>query len=574
MRSWGGGLRGVGPTHRRRPSRGSAGRAEVADGSEWVWRVRGHLDAREGPSAENGPGPVNHTTAALLMQSARTENDLATPRAQFQQALTELLGVFKPDHAHTLRNDLSHMFEDAAGLLNELENSVSDIRVWSDFVEARRALEQVGLGPLIEVFERERRPAADIGPTVRHSILRRWADYVIDSDARLSPGGSDDRGLIRDRFRDLDQKLVANASAAVVNACAQRRPTSLAGDAAHINKEAEKKKRHLPVRRLLERAGETAQLLKPCFMMSPLSVSKFLPPGLHFNVVIFDEASQVREADAANCIYRGGHLIVAGDQKQLPPTSFFDRMADTDDEDIDESDIDVDGFDSILDCCKAQGFPSLPLEWHYRSHHESLIVYSNHSFYDGRLHTFPGAVFESPDLGVELFPVEGVYRRGTTRDNREEAAEVVERVLFHRRHHPDATIGVVALSTAQQRAVENEIERRWDSDPELRTLDSDDRLDGFFVKNLESVQGDERDIIILTIGYGPVRGDRRVTRPTEAQGLTMPLLRSCGQLPRPKTDGSATGRTTEARCQPRPGQLQSRFNAHVSRLQFGLGSPW
>ena len=238
-------------------------------------------------------------------------------------------------------------------------------------------------------------------------------------------------------------------------------------------------------------------------MMSPLSVSKFLPPGLRFDVVIFDEASQVKEADAVNCIYRGDQLIVAGDQKQLPPTSFFDRMADTDDEDIDESDIDL-GFESILDRCKAQGVRSLPLEWHYRSRHESLIAYSNHSFYEGRLHTFPGAAFESPDLGVELFPVvDGVYRRGTTRDNREEAAEVVERMLFHRRHHPDATIGVVALSTAQQRAVENEIGRRWGSEPELRLLDSDDRLDGFFVKNLESVQGDERDIIILTIGYGP-----------------------------------------------------------------------
>lgn len=471
--------------------------------SEWVRRLRGHLDTGEGPNAEDGPGPINHTTASLMMKSTGTENDLAAPRERFQQTLTDLLEVFKPDHARTLRNDLSHAFEDAVGLLDELQNSVSDIRVWSDFVEARRSLEQAGLGPVIEVFEQERRRAADIGPTVRHSILRRWADQVIDSDARLSPGGSDDRCLIRDRFQDLDRKLVDNASAAVMYACGQRRPMSLAGDAAHINKEAEKKKRHLPVRRLLERAGATAQLLKPCFMMSPLSVSKFLPPGLHFDAVIFDEASQVREADAANCIYRGDHLIVAGDQKQLPPTSFFDRMADTDDEDIDESDIDLDGFESILDRCKAQGFPSLPLEWHYRSRHESLITYSNHSFYEGKLHTFPGAVFESPDLGVELFRVEGVYRRGTTRDNREEAAEVVDRVLFHRRHHPDATMGVVALSTAQQKAIENEIERRWGSEAELRELDSDDRLDGFFVKNLESVQGDERDIIIITIGYGP-----------------------------------------------------------------------
>ena len=235
-------------------------------------------------------------------------------------------------------------------------------------------------------------------------------------------------------------------------------------------------------------------------MMSPLSVSQFLPAETSFDAVIFDEASQVKEADAIGCIYRGKQLIVAGDQKQLPPTSFFDRTADTDEEDIDEQVLD---FESVLDRCKAQGFVPLPLNWHYRSRHEALITYSNHSFYNGRLHTFPGAVFDSADLGVELFNVDGIYRRGGTRDNPAEAAAVVDRVLFHRQHHAEATLGVVALSTAQQAAVEAEIERRSESEPELRHLTTDDRLSGFFVKNLESVQGDERDIIILTIGYGP-----------------------------------------------------------------------
>ena len=238
-------------------------------------------------------------------------------------------------------------------------------------------------------------------------------------------------------------------------------------------------------------------------MMSPLSVSQFLPADFTFDAVIFDEASQVKEADAIGCIYRGSQLIVAGDEKQLPPTSFFDRMADTDEDELDQASEEVLGFESVLDRCKAQGFTPLPLRWHYRSRHEDLITYSNYRFYDGKLHTFPGAVSDAPDLGVELFKVDGIYRRGATRDNLQEAARVVDRVLHHRRHHPQTTLGVVALSTAQQFAVEAEIERRAADEPELRELETGDRLSGFFVKNLESVQGDERDIVILTIGYGP-----------------------------------------------------------------------
>src|SRR5690606_23243414 len=125
-----------------------------------------------------------------------------------------------------------------------------------------------------------------------------------------------------------------------------------------------------------------------------------------------------------------------------------------DDEDL------VHDFESVLDRCKGQGLRALPLMWHYRSQHESLISYSNYSFYEGRLHTFPGATFDAPDLGVELFHVDGEFRRGGTRDNPVEAATVVDRVLHHRRHHPALTIGVVALSAAQQTAVEAELERR------------------------------------------------------------------------------------------------------------------
>ena len=463
--------------------------AALRTASAWVALIRKHLD-----------GEIEPRTAAFVMKSGLSENHIAEANTHVCETLEQFLAIFEKAHSETLRNELNHSYDAAFELLDALDATAADMHTWSDYVESRDALVAFGLGPAIAECERLRKPASDTPHILRLALLRRWADQIVDSDDRFRPGRAADRHRIREEFQRLDRKLVQNAAADVINACAERRPRSTAGGAGFIRQQAQLTRRHKPVRTQMRDAGEAAQRLKPCFMMSPLSVSQFLPVELSFDAVIFDEASQVKEADAIGCIYRGKQLIVAGDQKQLPPTSFFDRTADTDEEDIDEQVLD---FESVLDRCKAQGFVPLPLNWHYRSRHEALITYSNHSFYDGRLHTFPGAVFDSADLGVELFNVDGIYRRGGTRDNPAEAAAVVDRVLFHRQRHAEATLGVVTLSTAQQAAVEAEIERRSESEPELRHLTTDDRLSGFFVKNLESVQGDERDIIILTIGYGP-----------------------------------------------------------------------
>jgi very-short-patch-repair endonuclease len=254
----------------------------------------------------------------------------------------------------------------------------------------------------------------------------------------------------------------------------------------------------MPIRVLMEQAAPVVQALKPCMMMSPLSVSQFLPPSLRFDLVIFDEASQVQPADAINCIYRGRQLIVAGDQKQLPPTPFFDRLDNdsTDEWDDDQSD----KFESVLDTAKGAGLRSLALRWHYRSQHEDLITYSNYSFYAGQLVTFPSPKTDGEDTGLQIFVVPGIYRRGAARDNPVEAAKVVERIIFHRRQHPSLSIGVVAFSEAQ--AIENEIRRHADGAPELGVMLDGDRLNGGFVKNLETVQGHDRAIIIFSIGYG------------------------------------------------------------------------
>ncbi|MCX4667968.1 DUF3320 domain-containing protein [Streptomyces sp. NBC_01381] len=237
--------------------------------------------------------------------------------------------------------------------------------------------------------------------------------------------------------------------------------------------------------------------------MSPLTVSQFLPPDFRFDVVIFDEASQVLPQDAVNSVYRGNALIVAGDQKQLPPTSFFSAASESDDDDEWDED-GSDGFESVLDACKASGvLRGLPLLWHYRSRHENLIAFSNHEFYDNSMMTFPGALEQSPDVGVEFFKSDGVYDRGGRSNNPGEAAMVAQRVIHHFATRPGRTLGVVALSKAQAEAIEEAVQKARAARPDLDRFFTDDRLDGFFVKSLETVQGDERDVIILSVGYGP-----------------------------------------------------------------------
>lgn len=447
-------------------------------------------------------GPLDGTVATQLTSGDVSATGVKQSLSAYDKATDAVLNLFVSPWRQRLLDDLSQSFDYGTLLLNELRDTVGAIDVWSRFVAARTDLNDAGLTETVDFLSEQKVPAEKISGVIMRAVYEAWIDSVIGDDTRIGSLSANDRDDLRQRFLRLDEQLVHNASAGVINACSDRRPQTNLGGAATILREANKKSRHKPIRQLLAETWEVAVALKPCFMMSPLTVSRFLPSDVRFDVVIFDEASQVTPADAISSVYRGNQLIVAGDQMQLPPTNFFDSQTGSDG-DGDGSSETPDDFESVLDICKGTTMPGLPLQWHYRSQHEHLITYSNYRFYDGRLHTFPGAAEQRPDLGIELFKVDGVYRRGANRDNPIEAGAVVDRVLHHRRHHPELTIGVVAFSVAQQDAILAEIERRMADEPELRVLRFDDRLDGFFVKNLENVQGDDRDIIIFSIGYGP-----------------------------------------------------------------------
>jgi very-short-patch-repair endonuclease len=266
-----------------------------------------------------------------------------------------------------------------------------------------------------------------------------------------------------------------------------------------LRSEFNKRARHMPIRRLMEQAGMAIQTIKPVFMMSPMSIANFLSPeSIEFDLVIFDEASQVRPVEALGAILRGKQLVVVGDSKQLPPTSFFDKMnSETEDEENVTADI-----QSILGMCDGQGAPQRMLRWHYRSRHESLISLSNREFYENKLVIFPSPGSKHRmGLAFHHLP-NAVYDRGKTRSNPIEAEEVAKAVFEHALKNPKQSLGVVAFSTAQMQAIQNAIEIKRRQNPESENFFRSHPHEPFFVKNLENVQGDERDVIFISIGYG------------------------------------------------------------------------
>ncbi|MBY0241960.1 MAG: DUF3320 domain-containing protein, partial [Burkholderiaceae bacterium] len=263
------------------------------------------------------------------------------------------------------------------------------------------------------------------------------------------------------------------------------------------------------------------QRIKPVMLMSPISVAQYLPPGaLTFDLLVIDEASQVRPEEALGVVARAGQIVVVGDQKQLPPSSFFDRLLSDDaddaaeDEDNDEllgSAAKVGAMESILSLCEARGLNSRMLQWHYRSRDPSLIHVSNREFYGDKLILPPSPLQCDPAFGLKFTRVDGVYDKGGKRDNRLEGEAIVRRVAEHARNSPDTSLGVVTFSSAQRNLISELLELHRRSDRVLDDFLRDGCAESVFVKNIENVQGDERDVILVSVCYGPVVAGGRLT---------------------------------------------------------------
>ena len=369
------------------------------------------------------------------------------------------------------------------------------------------AARAAGVAPLVEAHADGSVTTAVLVPTFRARFLQAWLDRVHAAEPALARFRGVDHERAIARFQALDRRsiqLAADVVRARLSAqLPQLRDTTVASSELGIlEREIKKQRKHKPVRRLLAEIPGLWRRLAPCVLMSPLSVAQFLGrAGQRFDLVVFDEASQIPMWDAVGAIGRGTSLVVVGDSRQLPPTSFFQRQAQGDDIGSDEIPEDL---ESVLDECATAGLPRQHLDWHYRSRHESLIAFSNHHYYQNRLLTFPAPAAIAPGLGVRCVRVAGVYDRANAQHNRIEAdalvAEVKARLLDPAR--VGQSLGIVTFSQAQQVLIEDLLDRARRTEPALEAA-FQSAVEPVFVKNLENVQGDERDVILFSICYGP-----------------------------------------------------------------------
>lgn len=389
------------------------------------------------------------------------------------------------------------------------EQNIQSLVYWSNYIQYKNEC-QSSLGHyMLPLIESDSLVPDDIIPCFEinyYDSLLRLA--FVDRPALHQFFGISHEDKIK-RFRELDDQVIRYNRLRLQSILAGNLPDLSKGSKGDVQKEIlikefNKKKRHLPIRTLLTSAGELIRDIKPCFMMGPLSVAQFLDPRAikPFDVVIFDEASQVRPEDALGALLRGNSTVIMGDSRQLPPTSFFEKMVDIEEEFDEESPEYAVEMESILNVCKT-GLPSKTLRWHYRSRHESLIAVSNREFYENKLMVYPSPMKDSDKLGLKLVHLPQTrYDRGRSRTNREEAKAVATHVIEHFSQYPDKSLMVGTFSVAQQQAIQDEIENIRDRYPEMETFFT--RTDGehFAVKNLETIQGDERDVVFISVGYG------------------------------------------------------------------------
>ncbi|MEO0649199.1 MAG: DUF3320 domain-containing protein [Planctomycetota bacterium] len=403
------------------------------------------------------------------------------------------------------------VLEQSITLTHEIEALGPRLRDWCLWQAARASANATALAPLVAELD-----AAAIDPTVavdalEASFTERWTEAAVEAEPHLRRFHGVEHDQRLERFRELDREwhqLLQRAIQARLGASVPKPGASTAdgSELGILQRELRKKRGHLPVRRLLERLPTLVPRLAPCVLMSPLSAAQFLSAGLtRFDLVVFDEASQIPAWDGVGAMARGETVVVVGDSKQLPPTSFFQAVGDDDDADED----DLEELESLLDECVACGLPRRTLDWHYRSRDESLIAFSNAHYYGNRLETFPSPEVED-EKGLGWERVEGaVYDRSKSRTNPREAEALVARALAILEQQEDTpSLGIVTFSQAQQVLVETLLEKAARKDSALAAHLAADVPEPVFVKNLENVQGDERDVILLGVGYGPDAGGR------------------------------------------------------------------
>lgn len=391
---------------------------------------------------------------------------------------------------------------------NDIASNANKLKNWCEWQSAKQKVAELNLQILASKLENGEIDYKELSEQFRCGFCAWLAPLLIDESNELRQFKASTHEQTIEAFKKLDERVAQITSDYIIALASQEKPVKDGEgnpkEFGVLSKELQKKTRHIPIRSLITELGESLLELTPCLMMSPLSVAQFLPSDFKgFDLVVFDEASQMTTWDSVGAIARGKNVIIVGDPKQMPPTNFFSAGAGSDDPDEED-------LESILDQALAARLPLKRLMGHYRSKHETLIAFSNNKYYENSLVTYPSS--ETKESAVSLHRVNGIYAKGKGRNNTGEAkavvAEIVRRLLD--KNESDKSIGVVTLNTDQQRTIEDLLDdaRRQHPNIEQYFQDGPDK-EPVFVKNLESVQGDERDIIMLSLAYGPTEPDAK-----------------------------------------------------------------
>lgn len=392
--------------------------------------------------------------------------------------------------------------------IKQCGNNLSLLEKWIDYRNIRDKCVDIGLGDFIKKLEEQPIDSDDIIHVFQKRFFSLWIDSVIAELPAVANFRRKNQENLINNFCRLDKLQFDIAQARIRSKLIDSLPSAMhftngSDEISILKREISKQRRIMPIRKLFKQIPDLILRLKPCLMMSPLSVSLFLEAdSFKFDTVIFDEASQVCTENAIGAIFRGKQVIIAGDSKQLPPTSFFSTGVSGGG--FDDSDNDEDepySYDSILD--EAALLPERTLLWHYRSRHEHLIAFSNTKIYKKQLVTFPSNVDRMPDYGVEYYYVaNGFYDRGGKKGNIIEAQKVADMVFEHfSRFGSKRSLGVIAFGEVQRLAIDTAIRKKRMENQQFEEFFNEDLKEPFFVKSLENVQGDERDTIIFSIGY-------------------------------------------------------------------------
>jgi hypothetical protein len=387
------------------------------------------------------------------------------------------------------------------------QDHLSGMKMYAIYARQKARMCGLGLSLVTEEFESGRLPADKLETFFLKSFYRSYAAHILDREKGLGIFcGELFESFVR-KFREDDAAFRETVRQELVAKVSSRLPgpddlISRGPEMTLLKKAIRNNSRGVSLRNLFDRIPNLLPRLCPCMLMSPLSVSQYLQPkGGQFDLVIFDEASQLPTSEAVASIARGNALIVVGDNKQLPPTSFFETGV------YDEENSDHEDLESILDECLALSLPSVHLKWHYRSRHESLIAFSNANYYDNSLLTFPST--DDMSTRVRFQRIDGIYDRGRTRTNEAEADAIVQEVK-RRLSDPEESeksIGIVTFNVSQKNLIDKKIEELFLKNKALSRIASQ-QAEPLFVKSLENVQGDERDVILFSIGYGLDRKGR------------------------------------------------------------------